>query len=104
MAAAQYPQAAIAAGPGGGVLRGIAIVVIPAILDPFGGVAGGVVKAEAVRPKRACGNSLLLGRTAAGIALRMARADGAPPPERQFGSCARRIFPFSLAGQPVFLP
>src|SRR4051812_10059744 len=39
IAAAQYPQAAIARCPCRDVLGSVAVIVVPAILDPFGGVA-----------------------------------------------------------------
>src|SRR5664279_3580849 len=44
IAAAQHPQPAIACGPGGRILGGVAIIVVPAVFHPFGGVAGGIVK------------------------------------------------------------
>src|SRR5665213_873362 len=103
VAAAQDAQLAVARGPSDRLLGRAAIVVVPAILDPFGGVAGGVVEPETVRPERAGGDGFWGGRAAARFALRVARADLAAPPERRFGSRARRIFPFGLAGQSVSL-
>src|SRR5262249_61982343 len=51
-AAAQHAQLTIAARPGGAVARRVAIGFVPAILDPFGGIAGGVVEPERIGPER----------------------------------------------------
>src|SRR5262245_9090548 len=51
-AAAQHAKPALAGGPGRAVGRGAAIGVVPAVLHPFGGVAGGVVEAERIGTER----------------------------------------------------
>src|ERR1700704_6283493 len=51
--AAQHAQTALPGLPSRAVRRRAAIIVIPAILHPFGGVAGGVEQTKAVGLERA---------------------------------------------------
>src|SRR5262245_41225048 len=102
-AAAQHALSALAGRPRGTVLWGAAIIVVPAILDPLGSIAGSVEQPERIGRKTSGGDRLLPGIAAALAAIGKAAADVAPPPIGRLGAGARRIFPFRLAGQAIFL-
>src|SRR4051812_4119549 len=103
-AAAQHALPALARRPGGAVARRPAIVVVPAILDPFGSIAGGVEQAERIgREASRCGR-LLSGIGAALAAVGETVADVTPPPIRRLGAATRRIFPLGFARQAIALP
>src|SRR5262249_49681249 len=101
--AAQHTLPALAGRPRGAVLGGAAIIIVPAILDPLGGIAGGVEQSERIGRKASGGDRRLPGIAAALATIGEATADVAAPPISRLGAGTRRVFPFCLARQPIFL-
>src|SRR5262249_34856192 len=102
-AAPQHALPTLPLGPGRAVRRRAAVVVVPAILDPLGRVAGNVIEPEAIGTKRAGRHRLPRRSGAAVVAIGIPAAGGAPPPEGRTGAGSRCIFPFGLAREPVRL-
>src|SRR5262245_14643014 len=100
-AATQNAQAALAARPCRAVVRCAAIIVVPAIFDPFGRIASRVIKTECVRFVRTDGSRLLNVGGAALPAIRLTRADVAAPPVRSVRSAPGGVLPLGFGRKPI---
>jgi len=103
-AAAQHPQPTLAGGPRRSVRRGATIVVVPAVLDPFGHVARAVVETERAWLERSDRCRFWAAARSAIPTVGLAGAELAPPPEGCGGAGAGGIFPLGLGRQPIGLP
>src|SRR5262245_2021670 len=102
-AAAQDAQPALAARPCRAVVRCAAIIVVPAIFDPFGRIACRVIKTERVRFVRADRSRLLNVAGAALPAIGLTGADVPAPPVRSVRSAPGGVFPFGFGRKPIGL-
>src|SRR5207302_1550115 len=94
-APAQNPKLTLPGGPGRAVARGAAVGVVPAILDPLGGIACRVVKSERIRLERT-DRLRLRGAGPAVPTIGLARAEIAPPPVVGVRPALGRILPLGL--------
>ena len=102
--AAQDAQPALAARPCRAVVRCAAIIVVPAIFDPFGRIACRVIKTERVRFVRTDRSRLLNVAGVAFSAIGLTGADVPAPPVRGIRSASGRVLPFSFGRKPIGPP
>jgi hypothetical protein len=102
--AAQDPKRAIAVLPYRAVMRSAAIRRIPAILDPFGGVARRVIKAKGVWSERTYGSSLECQNAATIFTLGVTRSDLLAPPIGRGCARSRSVLPLRFGRKTISLP
>src|SRR5262245_32679510 len=102
-AAAQDAQPALAARPCRAVVRCAAIIVVPAIFDPFGRIACRVIKAESIRLVRTDRSRLLNVAGVAFPAIGLTGANVPTPPVRSVRSAPGGVLPFGFGRKPIGL-